>query len=394
MTRKLLLTSGESFSSFIDSHGQSLIDLSLYVSSENYRTTTLPAYTCILPWPEQWLIPSQHRATAKSRTAHLNFSSLDLDDHNSAESNRKSILEMIPTSLRSSRESVSSLVNLPQHASRFRLEALADDWLGPLHELLGEKLYLLSDQRPTSLDCLAFAYLALAVVPVVPQPWLKDSVIARYPKLAAYVNQLVALAFGGPTRANRAIMQSPPPPPPRSADTASGFGSNRNEGARSEGVLPWREPQPRGTYLTAMALFDSVFGSLPIIGAHYRNGIIILAPVQNESPEKMMHAKTKNDSSLPRQTILPAVLTVVGTTAVAMTAYFFYGGLSTFLATEPGPRKHRFSDFGEAGALLAMADLGSSTTRMSEVRDSGRRLGSGLAPVAEVAVGVDGVEEL
>lgn len=355
----------------MESHGQLLLDLSLYVSSENYRTTTLPAYSCILPWPEQWLIPSQHRAVAKLRTDHLSFSSLDLD--NDTEMNRKSILEMIPTSLRSSRQSVSSLVSLPQHAARFRLDALADDWLGPLQELLGEKLYLLSDQRPSSLDCLAFAYLALAVVPVVPQPWLKESVLARYPKLAAYVNKLVQL-FRGPNH----VMQSP-----RSADTASSLESNLKEGEGSEGVLPWREPQPRGFRLTLMALFENVFASLPILGG-YQNGIII---PQGEAA-KLIHSPNdpKGVNSSHRAT-LPAIL-AAGTTTAAIAAFLLYGGLTIF-NNEPVSKKRSLSDLGEAGVLLAMADYGTSDTKISD-----RRSDNGLASVAEVAVTVEGIEEL
>ncbi|EEP77510.1 conserved hypothetical protein [Uncinocarpus reesii 1704] len=67
------------FSSFLELHGQSLIDLSLYVSSENYHSVTSPAYGTLLQWPNQWIIPPQVRSQAKARTEHLGLSSLDLD---------------------------------------------------------------------------------------------------------------------------------------------------------------------------------------------------------------------------------------------------------------------------------------------------------------------------
>ncbi|KAL8893355.1 MAG: hypothetical protein Q9192_005353, partial [Flavoplaca navasiana] len=68
-----------SYTSFLETHAQPLIDLTLYVSSENYHASTRPAYAHILHWPNTWLLPPQRRAAAKARTDHLNFSSLDLD---------------------------------------------------------------------------------------------------------------------------------------------------------------------------------------------------------------------------------------------------------------------------------------------------------------------------
>ena len=356
-----------SFSSFIESHGQSLLDLSLYVSSENYRSTTLPAYSCLLSWPEQWLVPSQHRAIAKSRTAHLNLSSLDLDDNRDAELNRKSAFELIPDSLRYSRQSVSSLVSSPQHASRFRLSALADAWMEPLQELLGDKSYLLSDQ-PSSLDCLAFAFLALSIVPVVPQPWLKESVTARYPALAAYVNKQVQL-FGGPIGANHAM---------GSADTATNLESSLKGRKGSEGVLPWREPQPRGFRPAVTVLVEGTLSSLPIIG-EYQNGIII---PQAEAANSV-HVRRPSEEANTSQNTLPAII-AIGATVIAIGTYLFSAVLPAFPSEAPTPKKRRLSDLGEAGALLSMAGFGGS----------GANPRNGKIPVSEVAVIGEDVEAL
>lgn len=54
------------FSSFFESRGQPLLDLSLYVSSENYTTCTRSAYANILSWPGSWVTPPELRAAVRN----------------------------------------------------------------------------------------------------------------------------------------------------------------------------------------------------------------------------------------------------------------------------------------------------------------------------------------
>lgn len=385
-----LLKTSHSFSSFIESRGQSLHDLNLYVSSENYFSTTRPAYSRLLPWPELWFLPSQLRAAAKARTNHLNLPSLDVDDENEGD-HKKSALELIPESLRPSRQSISALLSQPQITARFRLDGLVDSWLEPLHELLGEQRYLLSDQALSSVDCLAFAFLALGLYAPVPRPWLKESITGRYPTLLAYVNRLAPRLLGDSVGVNDTIRVRDP----RSADTGASSESSSSssprtspkEGRGSEGILPWREPQPRGLRLAAMDVLDHVLmlvhvHVLPFIGDHIQEGNIVTATTTTTT-----ETVSPKDPDLPRLSLLPTVLAVGS--AVAAGGYVLTS-LIPFSHDERAANKSNRSDLsdlsglGEAGALLAMADLGRHNAISSD-----RPREDGTAPVAEVALTVE-----
>ncbi|KAL8749426.1 MAG: hypothetical protein Q9199_007691, partial [Rusavskia elegans] len=203
MEGRTLLTHVFSYTSFLETHAQPLIDLNLYVSSENYHASTRPAYSHILHWPNTWLLPPQRRAAAKARTGHLNFSSLDLDTVDQDEDKKSQFAagtEIPKRLIRSTpRTTTTSLAKKKgQHAARFRLDRLAEGLLGPLNLLLKAKRYLLSDEekRMTSLDCLALGYLALAMVPEVPQPWLSIKMKQGYPDLCRYVEDRAKECFG------------------------------------------------------------------------------------------------------------------------------------------------------------------------------------------------------
>ena len=68
-----------SFCTFLQSTATPLVDLSLYVSAENYNKTTSSAYTAILPWYANYTVPPRRRDLARTRTAHMGLSSLDVD---------------------------------------------------------------------------------------------------------------------------------------------------------------------------------------------------------------------------------------------------------------------------------------------------------------------------
>lgn len=95
----------------------------------------------------------------------------------------------------------------PEQTALFRLEAAAADCLAPLADLLkaqrARRFFFFSgasgnDSVPTSLDCLAFGYLALMTVPVVPRAWLRDVLRApRYDGLCVFVDAVRDEVFGG-----------------------------------------------------------------------------------------------------------------------------------------------------------------------------------------------------
>jgi hypothetical protein len=77
-----------------------------------------------------------------------------------------------------------------KYAARFKLDAVSNELLEPLSNLLGQNEYLLGTAQPSSLDCLAFGYLALMLFPAVQQAWLKETISTKFPTLATYVRKL------------------------------------------------------------------------------------------------------------------------------------------------------------------------------------------------------------
>ena len=369
-----LETSGErttanvlnSFSSFVESHGQPLLDLSLYVSSENYNSVTRPAYSRILPWPKPWLVTPQRRTLAKARTAHLNLSSLDIDNASNEERNGIAVKpgsDLIPPSLRSTRQTVTSLARQPQHASCFRLDALSEAFFEPLQHLLGQKRFLLSDENPSSLDCLAFAYLALALLPEVPQPWLAESLKAKYPDLCHYVRDLIQEFFGGPIKVEDVL------PASYSGESDS---------------LPWRAPDESGTPLIGFSLVEAAFESVPIVGQLYKSNLLL------ESSNTRSAVESDRESvqavvARPLNPILPAIL-AIGTVISGVAGYSVYSGLLNLRGGETQPSENRrLSDMGEAGAMLGMVDFSGNGSRLEAGDVRAGRIPVGL----EIDVAVD-----
>ncbi|KAJ5410178.1 uncharacterized protein N7487_004537 [Penicillium crustosum] len=177
------------FSSFIESRGQSLIDLYLYVTSQNYYTNTSPAYGSLLQWPNQWILPPKLHAAAKTRTEHLGLSSLDLqamEDQRKREHSAAVASGQIPSNLiQQPHDTVSKLLGRTAQTNQFRLEALTADFFEPLEAMLARsKTCLLpadDNNNPSSLDCVALGYLSLALVPDLAFPWLRDAIRAKAP---------------------------------------------------------------------------------------------------------------------------------------------------------------------------------------------------------------------
>ncbi|KAI4179801.1 MAG: hypothetical protein L6R41_007631 [Letrouitia leprolyta] len=317
-----LLSPTSSYSSFLETQGQPLLDLSLYVSSENYHASTRPAYSRILQWPNTWLLPPKRRAAAKSRTAYLGFSTLDLDvsgENDKIQSQFAAGTE-IPKIIASTQQTVSALVSQPQHATRFRLDTLADSFLGPLSRLQQGKKYLILEGQMTSLDCLALGYLSLALLPEVPQSWLSQAMKSRYPSLCRYVKDLAGDCFG--------IR------PPLEAESSSVENTGRN--------LPWKDPSTE-TASTLIRLRSSL-ESLPYIGALYQ-------------PASLQQSTTTTHKELIRLPVVPTIFTVFAASVTGLASYYLLTGELPPTFGFPWlfnlrQRPHRLSDMGDAGVML------------------------------------------
>ncbi|KAJ9640160.1 hypothetical protein H2204_003385 [Knufia peltigerae] len=223
------------FSSFVESRGQPLLDLSLYVSSDNYFNTTRPALAQILPWPNSWVLPHQLRERAKKRSDHLGLSSLDLDNAQEDQKEDAGLAAHIPKSLRKPKQTVTSLLGRSTQRNKFRLDAVTAEFLEPLAEMLGDKEFLLAGQE-SSLDCLILGYLALMQRPRMPQAWIRDTLRTKHASLGRWAEDHIHQVFG--------------------------------ESALESTSVSHRQ-KDRSIYQVVQSIVEVFIGSMPVIGGGY-----------------------------------------------------------------------------------------------------------------------------
>lgn len=186
----------EAYLSFLESRGLPLLDLSLYVSSDNYTTVTRSALSDILPWPQSWTVPQRLWESARKRSEHLGLSGLDVDATREKELKKENegLSAAIPKSLRLPKKSVTSLLGSSAEQVRFRLEAVTADFFEPLEVLLQGKKYFLGDEVSV-LDCFALALLSQMSTSGLPQPWLLEA-LEKYPDLRRWTCENKEKTFG------------------------------------------------------------------------------------------------------------------------------------------------------------------------------------------------------
>lgn len=323
-----------------------LIDLSLYVSAENYNTVTSAAYTAILPWHTNYTVPPKRRELARVRTAHMGLSSLDVDTtaeeaftpgRGTASSEYEAAKRAagIPTDTHTNTLSMGhgkglgGFLRTPVYAARFRLDALSNELFEPLSDLLGESGYLLGGDQLSSLDCLAYGYLALLLFPAVPQAWLKETIKMKYPRIEAYMRKLRKELFS-----NEEI---------NAADVWS-ISTHAMDG-KQDSLLPW---QPRSKKFTARTMtgLREIAGNIPLISS-----IIKRTTVVHTASSR---ALTPRQSSLPSPLLVSSLLSIAAAATVGLTSLAVHhrrsphDGMLIFWALRPS------SGFGEAGNILSV----------------------------------------
>lgn len=315
------------FSSFIESRGQPLLDLSLYVSSDNYFTSTRPALGDILSWPSSWVVPHSLREKAKKRSDHLGLSSLDVDTAQGDKSEDVGLSAHIPQSLRKPRQTVSGLLGRNLQKNRFRLDAVTADFFEPLLDRLGEKKWLLGTQV-SSVDCLAIGYLCLLQVPQLPQTFAKDALRTKYPKLGDWAQAKSVLAFG---------------PPVNVATVLEGKTSVAFAGLK----LPWQVPTQRTLPQIVQSIMHGCISSVPGIGQAYNVPEIGYLPDDHDhfqqKQQALIRVQRRRDLYVQTLTSTFAISSFVG--------WLAYNGLLRFPHRTLAPRGR---NFGEAGALLGL----------------------------------------
>lgn len=257
---------------------------------------------------------------------------------------------------------MTELVKEKQSGARFKLDALVDAAFKPLQQLLGKKRWMLSDERASSLDCLALGYLSLALVPDMPQPWLAEGLRGRYPDLCKYAKDGAKEVFGGKVTPEDALPTSTERP---SATTR----------AQSETTLPWRAPE-QSIAVTSASILNSTLDLIPF----YKRTTTVTTP-----PTQPPHGL---DATPPphtlTSTLLPPLLASAGAVAAVIASYLLYSGLGT---QQESDKKRRLSDKGEAGAVFAGLDFRAQPEKVVRIPPTESHVPVGLE------VDVDGAGE-
>lgn len=311
----------EAYLSFLESRGLPILDLSLYVSSDNYTTLTRPTLSSMLAWPQSWTLPQSLRDEARQRSEHLGLSGLDVDATREKELKKENegLSAAIPKSLRVAKKSVTSLLGSSAEQSRFRLEAVNADFFEPLEKLLGDKKWFLGDKM-TVLDCYAIGLLSMMGVKDMPQPWLRQA-LQKHPNLWLWTQENVANTF----------------------DLASD--------------LHWRSPTARTWLQMARDIIDSIAESIPITiysePLRMRTSDALndtgrcSSKAANFSRKHSFHLHAKRHQNAMRD-VIGAVVSTAGVVGILL-----YKGILTisFPLRRAKPMRQ---GFGEAGSFLGL----------------------------------------
>lgn len=229
------------YSSFLRASAAPLLDLSLYVSAANWAATTRPEYSKLLPFPLTWTIPPLIRGEAIKRTDHLGLADLDTDFDPNGSLHLATGRDALPETFRRhlpavSKRSVKEEMT-PEQAAAIRLLSVTGECMTTLDDMLvaGE------DDRPprflrpelSSLDCLAFGYLALMRDAPVPRSFLRDWMTQKAARLSVFVEGI------------------------------------KSDHLASHGDLPFDLPGPSTALGLGARMLDSSILNMPEIGSHY-----------------------------------------------------------------------------------------------------------------------------
>ncbi|KAJ4058862.1 hypothetical protein NW756_000564 [Fusarium oxysporum] len=185
------------YAAFLSAHAAPLLDLSLYVSAANWSATTRPAFSTLLSFPLTWTVPPLLRAEAVKRVEHLGFADMDTDFDPNGGLHLSSRRDALPETFRRhipvrTKKTIHEEMT-PEQAVLIRLYGITEDCLTVLDDFLEggpeEKMHgFFNGTEISSLDCLAFGYLALMRDAPVPRSFLKDWLMEKTPRLSTFVD--------------------------------------------------------------------------------------------------------------------------------------------------------------------------------------------------------------
>ncbi|ORY98873.1 Tom37 C-terminal domain-domain-containing protein [Syncephalastrum racemosum] len=145
-----------------------------YADTTNFVKNIRPTYAKLLSFPSRYLTPIQLKKAAKARLSKYNVEIKD-DDKGLPQNEVEEMKEL-------------------QRTGWHFMYRLARDTYSTLNQLLGEKSFLFGD-RPTTLDAIAFGYLALHLYPDLAHRRLQHILTTEYPRLARYCDRIKETYF-------------------------------------------------------------------------------------------------------------------------------------------------------------------------------------------------------
>lgn len=185
-----------------------------------------------------------------------------------------------------------------KYAARFRLDAVSNELLEPLSDMLGNNEYLLGTSQPSSLDCLAFGYLALILYPAVPQAWLRETISSKFPGLATYVQKLRRDALADEETSAAQVW----------AITTSQASSATEEPQRA--LLPWIARSQSFTSNTFTGVKE-VIGNIPVISSL----------MKRELPVESTPSSSRTKSELPSPVLVNTLFGLTAAVAVGFLSF-------------------------------------------------------------------------
>ncbi|KAI0809869.1 Tom37 C-terminal domain-containing protein [Xylaria sp. FL0064] len=303
------------YSSYLTTRGSGLVALSLYASPNAWVELTRPAYSTLLPFPLTWTIPTAIRATAIEKAENLGMGYIAAEAE-ADEAAAQGGAETTSTGFLRLRQQLGPRKSMqPEQTAAIRFQQLADDFFTTLDDLRGTEKYLLGTSSASSLDFLAYGYLALMRVQT-PYPILSRALMA---------NDRPSMQF---LRAMEADAQ--------------------------KYVLPRQESRSRGFPRTMSIFSDGAIESIVGAGESYRRWR--RGGIKSEDGEKIQSSA---------QTLIAAGGVVVGLAAIGAAVLFKgitpFGAIThRFEAPKEEKGLHRFGDVGAMLDALPVFEIGAT----------------------------------
>ncbi len=192
---------------------------------------------------------------------------------------------------------------------------------------------MLSDTHLSSLDCLVSAYLTLALLPELPQPWLADTLRRKFGPLCDYAINQGSVLLSGYCQA-----------------TQSGFETMNEDNSTPSGTDQMHELPDRLSRQHTMApsayvslLFERTIRSIPFVQTHIASSRLTESFPGIE--------RTINETEKLQARTLGISAVVAG---AAAGVYFLTGPLLASRPSQEDVAGRSLDSFGEAGAALAV----------------------------------------